>query len=60
MVSNNSDYIYIVPVITEFSITPNPAIQNQQIEIVAKIEEKTIILEPEMLYSGTFYSGEDR
>lgn len=47
-----------IVVITEASITPNPAVINQQIKISVKAEERTVILEAEKIYSGEFYSGE--
>ena len=47
------------PQIDTIMITPNPVNQNTPYFIQISVTEIEIILEPIIVYSGTFYCGED-
>ena len=51
-------YTVLVPKITAASFSVNPAVINSKTVLSVSVTEKTIILEPEKIYSGEFYSGE--
>lgn len=46
------------PVFASIQITPNPTTINKAIQIIAKVEDKLVILEPEVFYSNEIYAGE--
>ena len=46
------------PVFSSIQITPNPTTINNTIKVIAKVEDKLVILEPEVFYSNEIYSGE--
>lgn len=47
------------PKINNVVIDPNPVDQNKQFLIQVSVSEIEIILEPTVIYCGTFYCGED-
>lgn len=47
------------PSIDSATITPNPVSQNAPFLIAISVSEIEIILEPLIIYCGTFYCGED-
>ncbi len=49
----------LVPEITSVAITPNPVNANTSFLIAISVTEIEQILEPIIIYSGTFYSGEE-
>jgi hypothetical protein len=51
-------YTLLVPQIDAVSITPNPVNQNAAFLIAITVSEIEQILEPILIYSGTFYAGE--
>ena len=51
-------YTVLVPEITSAMFSVNPAVINGKTVLSVSVTEKTIILEPEKIYSGEFYSGE--
>ncbi len=52
-------YTLLVPEITSVVITPNPVDQNTAFLIAIAVTEIEKELEPILIYSGTFYSGEE-
>ena len=44
--------------ITAVSLAPNPVSINSTLSVAVTVTEKTIALQPEITYSGDFYSGE--
>lgn len=52
-------YTLLIPQIDSVSITPNPVNQNTAFLIAVAVSEIEQILEPIIMYSGTFYSGEE-
>lgn len=52
-------YTLLIPKIDSVSITPNPVNANTSYLIAIAVSEIEQILEPIMIYSGTFYSGEE-
>lgn len=51
-------YKLLKPCINDAFITPNPVDQNKPYLIQVSISEIEIILEPTIIYCGTFYCGE--
>ena len=51
-----SDYTMLLPKITSVSFTPNPVDINAKTKLT--VTEETIVLEPEIWYSGEIYAGE--
>lgn len=51
-------YTVLVPEITAASFSVNPVNINNKTVLSVSVIEKTIILEPEKIYSGEFFSGE--
>lgn len=47
------------PSIDGAAITPNPVNQNAAFLIAVSVSEIEVILEPIIVYCGTFYCGED-
>lgn len=56
---DNNLFPLLKPKITQVEITPNPAVQNTQVLIKVTVEEVVVYVEPQILYSDTFYSGEE-
>lgn len=52
-------YTLLVPEIISVTITPNPVNQNTEFLLAIAVTEIEQILEPILIYSGTFYSGEE-
>lgn len=52
-------YTLLVPQVDTVSITPNPVNANTSFLIAISVSEIEQILEPILIYSGTFYSGEE-
>lgn len=52
-------YTLLKPKIDSVNISPNPVEQNKPYLIQAEISEIEVILEPTIIYCGTFYCGED-
>lgn len=52
-------YSLLKPQIDNAIINPNPVDQNKQFKIQIAVSEIEIILEPTIIYCGTFYCGED-
>lgn len=52
------EYTVLVPVISSASFSVNPVGINTATKISVVVTEKTIVLEPEKIYSGEVYSGE--
>lgn len=52
-------YTLLVPQIDAVTITPNPVNQNTAFVLAISVSEIEEILEPILIYSGTFYSGEE-
>ena len=52
-------YTLLVPQIDSVSIGPNPVNANTSYLIAITVSEIEQILEPIIIYSGTFYSGEE-
>ena len=52
-------YTLLVPQIDTVTITPNPVNQNTAFLLAISVSETEEILEPILIYSGTFYSGEE-
>jgi hypothetical protein len=52
-------YTLLVPQIDSVSISPNPVNANTSYLIAIAVSEIEQILEPIIIYSGTFYSGEE-
>ena len=59
MMADNQGYEILMPKFDSAAIIPNPVDQNKQFKIQLQINEETVVLYPEIRYSGTFYSGED-
>lgn len=59
-IAGNSGYEVLMPKIKEVSLTPNPVNQNSSLLVAVSITEETAILPPQIIYNGTFYSGEER
>lgn len=53
-----SDYTILLPKITSVSFAPNPVDINAKTKLTVAVTEETIVLEPEILYSGEIYAGE--
>lgn len=51
-------YTVLIPEITAASFSVNPASINTTTVLSVAVTEKTVILEPDKIYSGEFYSGE--
>lgn len=51
-------YAVLIPEITAASFSVNPAVINGKTVLSVTVTEKTVILEPEKIYSGELYSGE--
>lgn len=51
-------YTLLVPKVDTVSIVPNPVIANTSFLIAIAVSEIEQILEPIIIYSGTFYAGE--
>ena len=51
-------YTVLIPEITAATFSVNPAVINGKTVLSISITEKTIILEPEKIYSGEIFSGE--
>lgn len=49
----------LVPKVDSVSISPNPVNANTSYLIAILVSEIEQILEPKIIYSGTFYSGEE-
>lgn len=52
-------YTMLKPKVDSVEIAPNPVNQNAAYKIQVSVSEIEIILEPIIVYSGTFYCGED-
>lgn len=52
------EYSILIPVITSSLFSVNPVDMNSKTVLSVTVTETTIILEPELLYSGELYSGE--
>lgn len=52
-------YTLLVPQIDVVSIVPNPVNANTSFLLAIAVSEIEQILEPILIYSGTFYSGEE-
>jgi hypothetical protein len=52
-------YTLSKPKVDAATIAPNPVDQNKQFLIQISVSEIEIILEPTVIYCGTFYCGED-
>lgn len=52
-------YILLVPQVDTVSITPNPVNANTSYLIAIAVSETEQILEPILIYSGTFSAGEE-
>lgn len=52
-------YTLLVPQINSVSIVPNPVSANTSFLIAITVSEIEQILEPILIYTGTFYSGEE-
>ena len=52
------EYSILIPEIMVASFSANPVYMNSKTVLSVEVTEKTIILEPELLYSGEIYSGE--
>lgn len=53
-----SDYTILIPKITSVSFTPSPVDINAKTKLTVAVTEETIVLEPEIWYSGEIYAGE--
>jgi hypothetical protein len=51
-------YTLLVPQVDTVSIVPNPVNANTSCLIAIVVSEIEQILEPMLIYSGTFYAGE--
>lgn len=51
-------YTLVVPQVDTVSIVPNPVNANTSFLIAIAVSEIEQILEPILIYSGTFYAGE--
>lgn len=51
-------YSVLIPQITAASFSVNPVVMNGKTVLSVAVTEKTVILEPEKIYSGELYSGE--
>lgn len=51
-------YSVSIPEITAASFSVNPAVINGKTVLSVTVTEKTVILEPEKIYSGEIFSGE--
>lgn len=51
-------YTLLVPQVDNVSIVPNPVNANTSFLIAISVSEVEEILEPILIYSGTFYAGE--
>lgn len=52
-------YTLLKPQIDNAVITPNPVEQNKPYLIQVSVSEIEVILEPTIIYCGSFYCGED-
>ena len=52
-------YTLLIPQVDTVSIAPNPVNANTSYLIAIAVSEIEQILEPILIYSGTFYSGEE-
>lgn len=52
-------YTLLKPQIDNANITPNPVDQNSPYLIAISVSEIEVILEPTIIYCGSFYCGED-
>lgn len=52
-------YTLLVPQVDTVSIVPNPVNANTSYLLAITVSEIEQILEPILIYSGTFYSGEE-
>lgn len=52
-------YKLLKPQIDTATLTPNPVEQNKSFLIEVSVSEIEIVLEPTVIYCGTFYCGED-
>lgn len=51
-------YEILLPVIQTAAFSVNPATINEKITVTVIVIEQSVILEPEIWYSGEIYSGE--
>ena len=51
-------YSVLVPDITSATFSVNPVSMNGMTVLTINVVEKTVVLEPDKIYSGEFYSGE--
>lgn len=51
-------YTLLIPQIDSVTMTPNPVNANTSYLIAIAVSEIEQILEPILIYSGTFYAGE--
>ena len=51
-------YEILIPVVQAATFSANPTTINEKIIITVTVVEQTVILEPEIRYSGEIYAGE--
>lgn len=51
-------YSILIPEVASAIFSANPVATNTKVLLSVTITEKTVILQPDKIYSGEFYSGE--